>query len=119
MKINKDLHFLKLQCQKLKMSRRNRHVYFKNCREDFANNDFIDWHLKSLAGQVSYDSSTVGCELSQIEGISMKKIRIIWGTEPLPSLSQIEGSLDESNGWLEYQNYGRWTSRDKDTIKKR
>ena len=81
MKINKDLHFLKLQCQKLKMSRRNRHVYFKNCREDFTNNSFIDWHLKSLAGQVSYDSSTVGCNVG-------------YHPEPLPSLSQIEGTFE-------------------------
>ena len=44
MKINSELNFLKSQCKKLKMSKRNRHVYFKNVREDLQkDNPFEGW----------------------------------------------------------------------------
>ena len=82
MKINSELNFLKAQCKKLKMSKRNRHVYFKNVREDLQkDNPFEGWGFTSLAVQVSYDSSTVGCNGGYLYG-------------PLPSLSQIEGSFE-------------------------
>ena len=82
MKINKDLNFLKSQCKKLKMCKRNRRIYFRNVREDMGQeNPFTGWDLLSLAGQVSYRNTTVGCNYG-------------YHYEPLPSLSQQEGTFE-------------------------
>ena len=82
MKINKDLNFLKQQCKKLKMCKRNRRIYFRNVREDMGQDSpFTGWDLLSLAHQVSYSNTTVGCNYG-------------YHYEPLPSLSQLEGTFE-------------------------
>ena len=77
MLINKKLNYLKTETKKLKMSKQNRKVYFKNIKQDFN----ISWEFFNLYGPCVLNNKTVGANTGT-------------KSESLPNLSQYEGTYE-------------------------
>ena len=81
MLINKELNHLKTQTKKLKMSKQNRKIYFKNIRHDLKNPNNINWEFINLYGPCLLNNKTVGADTGT-------------RSESLPNLSQYDGTYE-------------------------
>jgi len=82
MLINKKLSYLKTETKKLKMSKQNRKVYFKNIKQDLNTDpNNISWEFFNLYGPCALNNKTAGANTGT-------------KSESLPNLSQYEGTYE-------------------------
>ena len=82
MLINKKLNYLKTETKKLKMSKQNRKVYFKNIKQDLnRDTNNISWEFYNLYGSCVLINKTVGVDTGTVAQV-------------LPNLSQYEGTYE-------------------------
>jgi len=79
---NKKLNYLKTETKKLKMSKQNRKVYFRNIKQDLnRDTNNISWEFHNLYGPCVLTNKTVGVNTGTVAQV-------------LPNLSQYEGTYE-------------------------